>query len=76
MIHVAQTSRGLIAFAVPGGWGDWYEVVLFDEQLNQLASDEEELHEERDVSASLIAIGLPEDEARSLAGQLVPEPLT
>jgi hypothetical protein len=34
MIRLAETSRGLLVFAVPGGWGDWYQVALFDQQLN------------------------------------------
>lgn len=74
MIRIANTSRGLLVFAVPGGWGDWYEVALFDEHFSQLATDEDELHQEQDVVTSLIALRLPEDEARALAGQLVPEP--
>lgn len=74
MIGVAKTSRGLLVFAVPGGWGDWYEVALFDDQLVQLATDEDELHVEQDIVTSLVTLGLPEDEARSLAGQFVPEP--
>jgi hypothetical protein len=47
---------------------------LFDQQVNELASDEDELHEEKDLSTSLVNVGLPEDEARSLAGRLVPQP--
>ena len=74
MIRLAETSRGLLVFAVPGGWGDWYQVALFDQQVNELASDEDELHEEKDLSTSLVNVGLPEDEARSLAGRLVPQP--
>ena len=74
MIRLAETSRGLLVFAVPGGWGDWYQVALFDQQVNELASDEDKLHEEKDLSTSLVNVGLPEDEARSLAGRLVPQP--
>jgi len=73
MIRIAQTSRGLRVFTIPGGWGDWHEVALFDEQLSQVAADEDELHEESDLSASLMDLGLPEDEARVLAGRLAPE---
>ena len=74
MIGAAKTSRGLLVFAVPGGWGDWFQVALFDDQLSQIATDEDELHEEQDIVTSLLTLGLPEDEARSLASQFVPEP--
>ena len=59
-----------------GAWrlGRLVEVALFDQQVNELASDEDELHEEKDLSTSLVNVGLPEDEARSLAGRLVPQP--
>jgi hypothetical protein len=76
MIRIAKTSRGLLVFAVPGGWGDWYQVALFDEALNEIASDENELHEEADLSSSLVSVGIPEGEARAFAAQLVPEPLS
>jgi len=58
VIGVAKTSRGLLVFAVPGSWGDWYEVALFDDQLCQLATDEDELHEEQDIVTSLVTLGL------------------
>lgn len=72
MIRVAETSRGLLVFAVPGGWGEWYEVALFDEQLREVTVDEDELHEEEDLRASLVSLGIPENEARTLAPGLVP----
>ncbi len=72
MIRIATTSRGLLVFTVPGGWGDWYQVALFDAGQNEIASDEDELLEERDLSLSLVSVGIPGDEACALAAQLVP----
>jgi hypothetical protein len=74
MIKVAQTSKGMIVFALPGGWGDWYQVALFDRQLAELARDEDELHEEAGLATSLVDLGLPNEEARALAAQWVPDP--
>ena len=73
MIRLSETSRGLLVFAVPGGWGDWYQVALFDKNLAEVAAEEDELHEEGDLAASLVAVGIPQDEARSLAARLVPD---
>jgi hypothetical protein len=74
MIKVAQTSKGMVVFALPGGWGDWYQVALFDQQLVELAQDEDELHEEADLATSLVDLGLPDEEARALAAQWLPDP--
>ena len=73
MIRVVETSRGLLVFALPGSWGDYYEVGLMDADLQQVASDEAELLAEDDLLASLLEIGLPEDEARRLVPRLLPE---
>jgi hypothetical protein len=73
VIRIAKTSRGLLVFSVPGGWGDWYQVALFDEAFVEIASDEDELHEEADLSSSLTSLGLPEDEARAVAAQFAPK---
>jgi hypothetical protein len=74
MIRIAQTSKGLVVFALPGGWGDSYQVGLFDRHQAELASDEDELHEEAGLAASLVDLGLPEAEAQALAVQWVPDP--
>jgi hypothetical protein len=74
VIRIAQTSKGIVVFALPGGWGDWYQVGLFDEHLAELASDEDELHDEAGLAASLIDLGLPKKEAQALAGQWLPDP--
>jgi hypothetical protein len=64
----------MVVFALPGGWGDWYQVALLDQHLTQLAWDEEELHEEAGLAASLVDLGLPAEEAQALAAQWVPDP--
>jgi hypothetical protein len=74
MIKVAQTSKGMVVFALPGGWGDWYQVALFDKELMELGRDEDELHEEGGLATSLVDLGLPDEEARALAAQWVPDP--
>lgn len=73
MIRVVETSRGLLVFALPGGWGDYYEFAIVDENLQQIASDDEELRDEEDLVASLLQVGLPEVEARQLVPRLLPE---
>jgi hypothetical protein len=74
VIRVVRTSRGLLVFAIPGSWGDWYELALLDDELKEIAADEDELHEENDVRSSLVGIGIPHDEAAELAASLVPAP--
>jgi hypothetical protein len=74
MIRIAQTRKGMLVFALQGGWGDWYQVALFDQHLAELASDEDELQEETGLAASLVDLGLPEAEAQALAAQWVPDP--
>jgi hypothetical protein len=74
MIRIAQTSKGMVVFALSGGWGDWYQVALFDQQLAELSSDEDELQEEAGLAVCLVDLGLPEEEAQALAAQWVPDP--
>jgi hypothetical protein len=57
------------------GWGDWYEVALFDDDLELVASDDGgwgELLRDSDLVNSLAAIGLPAEEAEVLAAELAP----
>jgi len=74
MIRIEQTSKGMVVFALQGGWGDWYQVGLFDQHLAELAWGEDELHEEAGFAAFLVDLGLPEEEAQALAAQWVPDP--
>jgi hypothetical protein len=74
MIRIEQTSKGMVVFALQGGWGDWYQVTLFDQHLAELASDEDELQEKAGLGVSLVDLGLPEEEAQALAAQWVPDP--
>ena len=73
MIRIAQTSKGMVVFALSGGWGDWYQVGLFDEHLVQLAWDEDELHEESGLEC-LWSIWPSVRGAQAVAAQWVPDP--
>jgi hypothetical protein len=77
MIRAVRTSRGLVVAAFSAGWGDRYEVALFDDDLGLVASDDGgwgELLRDSDLVNSLAAIGLPAGEAAVLGEELAPAP--